>query len=470
MVGYGEAELVQLSFADITHPDDVRADLELAERLFKREIPFYRMQKRYVKKTGDIIWINLTASIILAPDGEPLHGLAMVEDITEIKRAQEEALFRQKLESVGTLAGGIAHDFNNLLSAVEAQAELALAELDGGSSCKEELKSIREVAIRGSEIVRQLMIYAGKESAVVGLVDLSKTVDEMLALLKVSVTKHAVIKADLDQDLPAIRASAAQIRQIVMNLITNASDAIGDRDGVIRVITRRVALKGESAAFSSRTLGDGDYVALEVADTGRGMPLQTQEKVFDPFFTTKSAGRGLGLAVVQGIVRSLGGAIHLTSEPGKGTTFRILLPCAEIKADPGSHTLSGVGEFAGPSQHGTVLVVEDEEHLRQAVVKMLRKTGFEVLEAADGSSAIDHLRADGAKIDAILLDMTIPGASCREVVAEAAHARPNIKMILTSAYSQETIDGEMNAPQIQAFIRKPFRLRDLLQTLRSSLS
>jgi PAS domain S-box-containing protein len=465
MVGYGEAELVQLSFADITHPEDVRADVELAEQLFRGEIPFYRMQKRYVKKTGDIIWINLTASIIFGPDGEPLHGLAMVEDITEIKRTQEEALFRQKLESVGTLAGGIAHDFNNLLGAVQAQAELALVELEGGASCKEELRSIREVAIRGSEIVRQLMIYAGKESAVVGLVDLSKTVDEMLALLKVSVTKHAVIKADLDQDLPAIRASAAQIRQIVMNLITNASDAIGDRDGVIRVITRRVTLKGGVA-----TLAEGDYVQLEVSDTGRGMPLQTQAKVFDPFFTTKSAGRGLGLAVVQGIVRSLGGAIHLTSEPGKSTTFRIQLPCAEIRASPSSYTLPGVGEFAGPCQHGTVLVVEDEQHLRQAVVKMLRKTGFEVLEADNGSSAIDLLSADDVKIDAILLDMTIPGASSREVIAEGANAKPNIKVILTSAYSQETIDGEMNSPQVHSFIRKPFRLRDLLQTLRSSLS
>ena len=341
MVGYDEAELLQMSFVDITHPDDVRADVELAEQLFKREIPFYRIQKRYVKKSGEIIWINLTASIIHGPDGEPLHGLAMVEDITEIKRTQEEALFRQKLESVGTLAGGIAHDFNNLLGAVQAQAELALAELDAGSSCKEELNAIRDVAMRGSEIVRQLMIYAGKESAVVELVDLSKIVDEMLSLLKVSVTKRAVIKADLDQDLPAIRASAAQLRQIVMNLITNASDAIGDRDGVIRVITRRVTLKGESAANRSRTLPDGDYVQLEVSDTGRGMSAETQAKVFDPFFTTKSAGRGLGLAVVQGIVRSLGGAIHCTSEPDKGTTFQVLLPCAETTAGASGHAMSG---------------------------------------------------------------------------------------------------------------------------------
>jgi PAS domain S-box-containing protein len=469
MVGYPEAELVQKTFGDITYPDDLQADMELAARLFRREIPFYRIQKRYVKKTGEIIWINLTASIILGHDGKPLHGLAMVEDITEFKRSQEEALFRQKLESVGTLAGGIAHDFNNLLGAVQAQAELALGELEDGSSCKEELKAICEVTTRGSEIVRQLMIYAGKDSAVTGLVDLSKTVDEMLSLLKVSVTKHAIIKADLDDDLPAIRASAAQIRQIVMNLITNASDAIDKRDGVIRVITRRVTLTKESTASPSRALVDGDYVQLEVSDTGCGMSLPTQAKVFDPFFTTKSAGRGLGLAVVQGIVRSLDGAIDLTSEPDKGTTFQVWLR-AESTNGASNHAEADDGEKAVLSQRGTILVVEDEDYLRQAIAKMLQRTGFEALAVSDGSSAIDLLREEGAKIDVILLDMTIPGASSREIVAEAARVRPDVGVILTSAYSQEVIAGAMSQPQVRTFIRKPFQLGELMKALRSVLS
>jgi PAS domain S-box-containing protein len=469
MVGYPEDELVRKTCADITHPDDLRADAELSERLFRREISFYRVQKRYMRKSGEIIWINLTASMLLGPDGEPLHGLAMMEDITEIKRTQEEALFRQKLESVGTLAGGIAHDFNNLLGAVKAQAELALAELDAGASCRSELSAISEVAMRGSEVVRQLMIYAGKESGVTGHADLSRTVDEMLALLKVSVTKHAVIKADLDPDLPDVHASAGELRQIVMNLITNASDAIGDRDGIIRVSTKRVTVKEDAAAFWSRKMPEGDYMKLEVSDTGHGMSLETQAKAFDPFFSTKSAGRGLGLAVVQGIVRTLGGGIHMTSAPDRGTTFQVLIPYSETAADGGDSILSPRPETPAPPRHGNILIVEDEHDLRQPIVRMLYNAGFGVFEAADGTSAIDLLRASGGRIDAILLDMTIPGASSREIIAEAANVRPDVRVIMTSAYSQEMIGDAMSPPQVRGFIRKPFPFADLLKLLRSSL-
>jgi signal transduction histidine kinase len=272
-----------------------------------------------------------------------------VIDITDLKRRQVEDLNRQKLETVGTLAGGIAHDFNNLLGAVLAQAEVGLSELAEGSSPDGELKAIRNEAIRGSEIVRQLMIYAGKENAVAGLVDPSQIVEEMRELLKVSVSKHAVVKLDLSQDLPLVPANAAQLRQIVMNLVTNASDAIGDRDGMIRVTTRCVKVDQKSGAISDRA-ADGHYVQLEVSDTGCGMSPETLARVFDPFFTTKSAGRGLGLATVHGIVRALGGSIQLTSELGKGTTFQISLRCAGTTAEATKETSHRVNELARPCQ------------------------------------------------------------------------------------------------------------------------
>jgi len=212
-------------------------------------------------------------------------------------------------------------------------------------------------------------------------------------------------------------------------------------------------------------LADGDYLELEVSDNGCGMSPETRARVFDPFFTTKSAGRGLGLAVVGGIVRGLGGEIRVASDAGKGTTFQVLLPCAEGKAKATDAAI-GCEESVLPSQECTVLVVEDEVPLRQAVVKMLCNSGFVVLEANDGSAAIDLLRANADKIDVILLDMTIPGASGAQVVAEAARTRPEIRVILTSAYSQEMLTAPLSASQVRGFIRKPFHVGDLVKTLR----
>jgi CheY-like chemotaxis protein len=294
-------------------------------------------------------------------------------------------------------------------------------------------------------------------------------VEQMLALLKVSVSKHAVIIADLAPDLPAIPASPAQLRQIVMNLITNASDAIGDRDGVIHVTTKRVTVERNSAAVAG-SLPEGDWLALEVSDTGSGMLPETQSRVFDPFYTTKSAGHGLGLAVVSGIVRSLDGRIRIASEPGRGSTFQILLPCAEATGTATINPVSAIEESATPCRDTVVLVVEDEDPLRSAIVKMLRNTGYEVLEAANGSAAIELLRANRGNIDVLLLDMTIPGAPSREVVSEAVQTRPDVKVVLTSAYSEEILTPLLNASQIRGFIRKPFQLGELVQTLRKASS
>jgi two-component system cell cycle sensor histidine kinase/response regulator CckA len=427
----------------------------------------FSIEFQIARPNGDLRTIACYAEVAVDEEDRPLYLHGACHDLTELRRSQQEDFARQKLESVGALASGIAHDFNNLLGGVLAQAELGLGELAAGSNSEAELKAIRDVALRGSEIVRELMIYAGKESAVLGLVDVSHIVEEMIELLKVSVSKHAVINADFGEDLPAVWANAGQLRRILMNLVTNASEAIGDRDGVIRVTTRHLKAGRNSTGDG---LADRDYLQLDVSDTGHGMPTETQARVFDPFFTTKSAGHGLGLSIVQGIVRNLGGSICLTSEPGKGTTVQILLPCIETKAVTTSDGTSDIEEPVSPSREATILVVEDEFPLRQAVAKALRNGGLRVLEAADGSSAIDHLRVHGRTIDVILLDITIPGAPSSEVVVEAVKARPDVRVILTSAYSQEMIADAMSVPQVRTFIRKPFQLGDLAKTLRNVLS
>jgi PAS domain S-box-containing protein len=424
---------------------------------------------RLITSTGREILIETTVAPIADHESNVAGVVLVFRDVTEARRAQEESFARQKLESLGTLAGGIAHDFNNLLGAILAQAELATAELATGSHPDEPLEKVREVAIRGSEIVRQLMIYAGKEGEVIELTDVSKAVEGMLGLLKVTVSRDATLVTDLDQKLPAVEARPAQLRQIVMNLVVNASDAIKEHEGIIRVTTRCVT-DHDTALGTSDCLAAGEYVELEVSDTGSGMSPETQARVFDPFFTTKSAGRGLGLAVVSGIVRSLNGAIRVVSELNKGTTFQILLPCAGAPDRAAVDTVDGMDEMAGTSQKATVLVVEDERPLRLAVTKMLGKAGFGVLEVDNGSDAIELLRAKGGAINVMLLDLTIPGAPSHEVLAEAAQAGPNMKVILTSAYNEDTANAVLHAPQVRGFVRKPFQFGKLVRTLRSVLS
>jgi PAS domain S-box-containing protein len=389
-------------------------------------------------------------------------------DFSELKRAQEESFGRQKLESLGTLASGIAHDFNNLLGAVLAQADLAVAEYTDGASPTEPLTAIQKMAIRGSEIVRQLMAYAGIDSEALEMVDVTWIVEEMVGLLEVSVSKHAALQTDLGRRLPAVKGRAAQLRQIVMNLVTNASEAIGDRDGIIRLTTRAVTVGPAANIWASAA--EGDYVELAVSDTGAGMSPEIRARVLDPFFSTKSAGRGLGLWVVHGIVQSLGGAIHILSEPGNGTKVQVLLPCTERIADAATEPVPGAGNLASLPQRFTVLVVEDEDSLREAVTKVLRREGFDVLEASNGTAAVNLLRAYGGDVDVLLLDMTIPGASSQEIVTQAANAQPEIKVILTSAYSQEMILERICTPQISSFVRKPFRLADLVKTLQDAVA
>jgi two-component system, cell cycle sensor histidine kinase and response regulator CckA len=300
-------------------------------------------------------------------------------------------------------------------------------------------------------------------------VDLSRLVEEMLELLKVSISKQVALKINLDKYLPAAWGSAPQIRQVVMNLVINASEAIGEKEGVISVTTSRVEEGWRSGVDNEKDLRPGDYVRLEVSDTGCGMTEEASAKIFDPFFTTKFPGRGLGLAVVRGIVRDHGGTVDVASAPGQGATFQVLLPCTSKKALTPSASKSRGLEQAN-SRTGTILVVEDEELLRVAVSKALGKRGFWVIEASDGSAGMDLIQKHKEQIDVILLDVTLPGRSSREILDEVRRIRPDLKVILTSAYDKNTIDVSFTGLPITHFIRKPFQLSELADVLQDALS
>jgi two-component system cell cycle sensor histidine kinase/response regulator CckA len=399
-----------------------------------------------------------------------IHRIAgCCTDLTDVKHTQAQALASQKLESIGVLANGIAHDFNNLLGGILACSELALTDTADASPVQEQLQRIRTASIRGAEIVRQLMIYGGMDSPDFEPVDVSVLVNEMLQLLKVSISKNAILRIGLRDNLPAVHASPAQIRQVVLNLITNASEAIGTREGEIHVTSGLVEVRGSSSLGAAANLPPGDYVKLEISDTGTGMTPEIQASIFDPFFTTKQGGRGLGLSVVRGIVQAHTGAINIVSAPGQGTTFQILLPCRGVAVKENPPPVAPAETVT--ARAGTVLVVEDEGILRSAVSKMLRKSGYSVIEANDGVSALDLIRARRGDVDLILLDVTLPGgASSRDVFEGARGMQAGVKVILTSAYGKENIDAAFAGVEIEHFIRKPFLLAELVALIQQVLS
>lgn len=387
-------------------------------------------------------------------------------DTTDFKRTQEQALARQKLESLGVLAGGIAHDFNNLLGSILAQAELAENVMAGGSPPGQEIHLIKDVAIRAGEMVRELMVYSGQDSASLDSVDLSALVGEMLELLKISISKNVTLTVDLPKNLPMIRANAVQIRQVAMNLITNASEALGDENGVIAVTVAKVESGQEPFTNRQPDARLGDYLRLEVSDSGCGMTEEVLNRIFDPFFTTKFVGRGLGLAAVQGIIRSHGGTINVVSSPSQGSRFQILIPCIDQTAlDSSEITLpTAVPDISNAT--GTVLMVEDEEELRRAVSKMLGKEGFSVIEAHDGPTGVHLFLANESKIDVVLLDLTLPGMAGRDVLEKLQRIRPDVQVILTTAYSQDIALASIGQRSYSSYLRKPYRFREVLSLLR----
>ena len=433
------------------------------------------------KKNGEHCWVLSSISPITNAKGVITHFLAVEEDITERKQAEEERRqfeaqiqHAQKLESLGVLAGGIAHDFNNLLVGILGNAGLALAELSPESPARDTIQQIETAGQRAAELVKQMLAYSGKGHFLVKRLNLNAIVEEMTHLLQVSISKHVVLRYNFVRNLPAVEADATQIRQVVMNLVVNASEAIGEKTGVITISTG--AVRADCAylteTYLAHELSAGDYVYLEVADTGCGMDAETQAKIFDPFFTTKFTGRGLGLAAVLGIVRGHKGALKVYSEPGRGTTFKILLPCVEASAKSLSAENQTTAAWHLPAPAGgssTVLVVDDEETVRTVTSRMLKHFGFTVLLAADGRTGIEAFRAHADEIACVLLDMTMPYPNGEEVFREIRRLKRDARVILMSDFNEPEATDHFAGKGLAGFLQKPYTPHDLREKLQSVL-
>jgi len=412
-------------------------------------------------------------------DKEPLLGCISV-DGTGRRHAEEERLIferrmqqTQKLESLGVLAGGIAHDFNNLLMVILGNADLALSKSPAESPVREFINNIDMAAQQAADLANQMLAYSGKGRFLIEPIDLSRLVQEMGHLLASVISKRATVRYRLAGELPSVHADATQIRQVVMNLITNASDAIDDQEGVISIATGvvEIAAPGSAARSSGPPLPQGTYAFIEVSDTGSGMDPATQARIFDPFYTTKQTGRGLGLASVLGIVRGHHGEIRIASNPGQGTTFTVLLPAAPVKPPAGTVAAGKPEpELNAADNRRTILLVDDEEHVLRTTRVMLEESGFAVVTAADGVEGVEVFRNQAARLSAVVLDMNMPRMDGAETFRQMHRIAPGVPVILTSGLDEQDAVSEFTGAGLAGFIQKPYRMKALLQKIEAAIA
>jgi PAS domain S-box-containing protein len=462
------------TYLSLVHPED-RPKAEARLRRTAREGGSLTGDLRILRHDGAVRRIFSRGDVIRNEDGRIVRVVGAAMDITEQHQAAEEKARidrrlqeTQKLESLGILAGGIAHDFNNLLTGILGNASLARMDLPPDSPVQACLEAIETTSQRAAELCKQMLAYSGKGRFVVQRLDLSALVEDTTHLVQLSIGKNAALKFNLAADLPAISADTTQMRQIIMNLVINASDALGDAGGVINLTTGLMHADHAylTETYLSPSLPDGEYVFLEVSDNGCGMSAETMKKIFDPFFTTKFTGRGLGLAAVLGIVRGHHGALKVYSEPGKGTTFKLLLPRAEGSPEDLSKTKSNGTSWRGS---GTVLVVDDEEPVRIVAGRILQAIGFDVLPAAHGREAVEKFREDPAKIAAVLLDLTMPQMDGSATFTELRRIRPEVKVLLMSGFNEQDAIHRFAGKGLAGFLQKPFKPGELHEKLRGML-
>jgi len=402
-------------------------------------------------------------------DGQFSGVVAVARDVTMEREQQAKMEHTQRLESLGVLAGGIAHDFNNLLTAILGNAALAERKLlKRPEEVGQHLVNIVTSSETAADLCRQMLAYSGKGRFVVRHINLSHMVEEIGNLLHVSIAKNVTLHFRLTDHLPDVQVDLAQMQQVIMNLLINASDAIGERNGDITISTGLTEADANElrSAHAADDVQPGEFVYLEVTDNGSGMDKSVQEKLFDPFFTTKFTGRGLGMSAVLGIVRGHHGAIRLISEPGKGSTFRVLLPASA--GDGEAETAPAAAESLSPAC-GMVLIVDDELPVRETARLMLEDFGFTTMTAADGVEGVAAYREHLAEIVAVLLDMTMPNMDGRTCFAELKRINPDVKVLLSSGYNEQETTTRFTGQGLSGFLQKPYTPEALRSKIREVL-
>ena len=426
-------------------------------------------------RDGRVLTILLRAYACQGPTGRIEALVGVHTDVTGAKRLERERREldarlhqAQRLESLGVLAGGIAHDFNNILMAILGHAELVLEDLGPASTARESVQEVRQAALSAAELCSQMLAYSGKGRLEKRDFCLGSLVEEMLQMLRASISKKCALHLVASKGMPAMHGDVSQVRQVILNLVINASEALGEQEGRITVSTGAMDCQEDQLeqGYVVPVAAPGAYVYVEVSDTGCGMSAETVSRMFEPFFTTKFTGRGLGLSAVLGIVQSHAGALRVTSEPGLGTTIRVLFPVAM----PGGARERWAGDGPGFSGRGTVLVVDDEASVLAVTCKMLRRMGLEVLTARDGREALELYRERRSEISLVLMDLTMPRMSGEEAFSELRRLDPQVRVVLASGYDEHDIAAQFAGRGLAGSIQKPYTLKKLAAVLGALLA
>ncbi|MBN1878653.1 PAS domain S-box protein [bacterium] len=468
LLGFSEQDLIQSTFLDLICNDQREQIHHMLSG--SAEQPMIEISAPFITRNGELIdmethitpgqWNGLPAFFAVSRDiTERIRSDALR---TKLERQLQQS---QKLESLGIMAGGVAHDFNNILMAMLGYTELGLNKLPESSAVHQHLLQLQKNIHRASDLTRQMLAYAGKASFIMEPIDLPRLVMELSDLIKASISRQIKVIYEFSPDLPPIKGDPNQIQHVVMNLLINASEAIGDQSGVIRIAASMITLNddGDSLHLWPTIISPGNYLLMTIADTGCGMNSETLSRVFEPFFTTKFTGRGLGLASVQGIVLGHKGTIRVSSTLGKGTVFEMLLPVAEFY----NKETNNLQEQTIRSWHGdgTVLLAEDEDDLRDIGSEMLETMGLRVYPAKDGQEAIDIFIGNHSEIDLVLLDLTMPVKSGAEVLQLIRQKQPKCKVVLTSGFSKEDVIVRFKDRDINGFLSKPYSFEELKKTV-----
>jgi PAS domain S-box-containing protein len=453
MLAYSAEELVGRGAAEITHPDDLAATARLFQRMLAGG-DGEQMEKRYLRKDGEIVRAVTSVAVVRDDEDKPKALMAMLQDVTELRLAQNELVRVQRLESLGVLAGGIAHDYNNILTAILANVALAKEDAPPGSEQEQLLRAAEDATHQAVKLARQLLTFARGGAPVLAPVDLRRFLRETV---RFSLSGSALrCELDVEDDLRWINADSGQIGQVISNLVTNAVQA-QPRGGAIEIAARNVDVEEEMGS----SLPPGQYVEVDFTDHGCGIEPDAVGHVFDPYFTTKPEGSGLGLAVTHRIVQNHDGTVRVRSVPGKGTTFTVTLPALDGEA-PGD----GPSGATGPELAARVLVMDDEPAIRRVLFKALTRRGCRVVEAADGAAAIEcyvRARADDDPFDVVILDLTVPGGmGGRETMARLLELDPEVRAIVSSGYSGDAAMAEHRELGFADVLAKPYRPRDMV--------